>query len=93
MSPNKEWFKEFKGSDSGMVLLRNNKACKVLGTGSIKIQMFDGCIRNFQDVRYVPKLNRNLIFIGMLTKWLKYQGKEWHNEDCERVYGGYEMNS
>ena len=36
------------------------------GVGTIQIRMFDGIIRELKEVRYVPQLKRNLIFVGDL---------------------------
>lgn len=66
MSPHKEWFHNFKKCEGGMVLLGDNKACKIMGIGSVVIKMFDGCYRTLKDVRYVPDLKRNLIFVDVL---------------------------
>ena len=66
MCPKMEMFSNFKKVSSGTVLLGDNKACKVLGIGSVIITMFDGISRTLQNVRYVPDLRRNLLSIGML---------------------------
>ena len=68
MCPIKAWFEDFKEADGGHVLLGNNKHCKILGTGTVKIKHYDGIERVLEDVRYIPELKRNLISIGMLDK-------------------------
>ena len=40
----------------------------ILGTGTVKIKHYDGIERVLEDVRYIPKLKRNLISLGMLEK-------------------------
>ena len=50
-----------------MVLLGNNKACRVVDIGPIRIKMHDGLERVLQEVRYVLELKRNLI-LGMLDQ-------------------------
>ena len=50
------------------MLLGNNKAYKVSGISSIRVKMFDGCIRIPQEVRYILELKRNLLSIGMFDK-------------------------
>lgn len=45
-------------------MLGNNKSCKILGIGSVRIKMFDGMERLLQGVRFVPELKRNLISLG-----------------------------
>ncbi|RVW63580.1 Retrovirus-related Pol polyprotein from transposon TNT 1-94 [Vitis vinifera] len=62
----KNCFQEFQQTEGGMVLLGNNKSCKVLGISSIRFKMFDGSERLLKDVRYFPELKRNLLSIGML---------------------------
>ena len=66
MCPKKEMFSVFKEVSGGIVLLGDNKACNVLGIGSVVITMFDGISRTLQNVRYVPDLRINLLSIGML---------------------------
>ncbi|PKU72844.1 Retrovirus-related Pol polyprotein from transposon TNT 1-94 [Dendrobium catenatum] len=48
------------------LLLGNNKACDVVGIGSIAVKMHDGHVRILKDVRHVPDLKRNLISLGTL---------------------------
>ena len=68
MCPIKAWFKDFKEVDGGHVLLGNNKHCKNLGTGTVRIKHYDGIERVFEDVRYILELKKNLISLGMLDK-------------------------
>ena len=66
MTPNRNCSQEFQQIEGSMVLLGNNKSCKMLGNGSIRFKMFNGLKRLLKDVRYVPELKRNLLSIGML---------------------------
>lgn len=66
MSPIKSWFEELQEKGDGLVLLGNNKACRIKGVGSIRIRMHDGVDRLLKNVRYVPELKRNLIKLGTL---------------------------
>lgn len=52
MYPNKDFFKTFD-SISGKVLLENNLTCKVAGIKTINNKMFDGVVKNLNQVRYV----------------------------------------
>jgi len=52
----------------GLVLLGDNKPCKIEGIGSIRFKFHDGAERIFTDVRYVPELKRNLISLGEFDK-------------------------
>lgn len=48
------------------MLLRDNQPYKILGRGIIGIKMFDGCVRLLDNVKYNPRLKRNLVYIGTL---------------------------
>ncbi|GKC30759.1 zinc finger, CCHC-type containing protein [Tanacetum coccineum] len=58
----------FKGFDSGLVQLGDNRTCTIKGTGKVKIQLHDGSSFILKDVRYVPGLRRSLISLGTLKK-------------------------
>ena len=68
MCPNKSFFKTFENVNGGKVLLGNNLACKVARIGTINLKMFGGVTRDLHQVRYVPELKRNLIFLGMVDQ-------------------------
>ena len=40
--------------------------CKVVGSGSIQMKMFDGMVRTFVHVRHVPGLKKILISLATL---------------------------
>ena len=44
----------------------NNVASKVVGIGAIRIKMFDGIVRTLSNVRHVPNLRKNHIFLDTL---------------------------
>ena len=44
----------------------NDHPCKIVGIGSIKLRNYDGTTRNLRDVRYLPKLKKNLISLEAL---------------------------
>ena len=60
----KEWFFNFKELDGGVVHLADNQPCKVVGIGSISLKNHDGSTRVLKDVRYILKLEKNLISLG-----------------------------
>ena len=66
MCPIREWFFEFQEVDGGVVYMGNDHPCKTIGIGSIKLRNHDGTTRILRDVRYVPKLKKNLISLGAL---------------------------
>ena len=44
----------------------NNVPCKLVGIDSIQIKMHDGIVRTLIDVCQVPKLKKNLVFVGVM---------------------------
>ena len=68
MTPNKSWFEDFNQDEGEMVLLGNNKPCKVEGVESVRIKMYNGVEKVLENVRYIPELKRNLISLGMLDE-------------------------
>ena len=62
----KEWFFNFTELDGGVVYLADNQPCKIAGIGSINLKNNDGSTRVLTDVRYIPKLEKNLISLGTL---------------------------
>ena len=62
----KEWFFNFTELDDGVVYLADNQPCKIAGIGSISLKNHDGTTRVLTDVRYIPKLEKNLISLGTL---------------------------
>ena len=49
-------------------MLGSDLACKIARIGTIDIKMFNGEIRNLDQIRYVPELKRNLISLGMFDQ-------------------------
>jgi len=66
MCPIRKWFFEFQELNGGVVYMGNDNPCKTGGIGSIKLRNHDGSTRILRDVRYVPKLKKNLISLGAL---------------------------
>jgi hypothetical protein len=76
MCPYRDWFNTLDSTTAaGSVLGFDNSQCKIEGIGSIRIKMSDGTIRTLTDVRYIPKMKRNLISLSALdAKGYKYSG-------------------
>lgn len=66
MSPNLEWFVNYKAKKAGSVLLGDDYECNIEGIGDIRLKLHDGVVRLLTNVRYIPKLKRNLISLGVL---------------------------
>ncbi|KAG8478679.1 hypothetical protein CXB51_028516 [Gossypium anomalum] len=76
MSPNRDWFTTYETVSEGVVLMRNNASCKIVGVGTIKVKMFDGVVRTLSGIRHVPELKRNLILLSTLdSKGYRYTAK------------------
>ena len=85
MCPNRDWFHTYEDVDQGSVLMGNNTTCFIKGQGMVRIQMFNGVIRTFENVKYVPDLRRNLISLSTLEK----KGYEFTGKDgILRVFKG-----
>jgi len=85
MCPRKEYFETLTLKEGGVVRLGNSKACKVQGMGTVRLKMFDGREFLLKDVRFVPKLKRNLISISMFDS-LGYCTRIEH-EVCKISHG------
>ena len=66
MTPNKEWFTSYRSGSFGIVYLGDDKLCAITGIGTIKIQLHDGVVRTLNDVRHIPDMRKNIIFLGTL---------------------------
>ena len=66
MTPNKEWFFDFKELKGGIVYTANNFPLNTRGIGSIHLKNQDGSIRTLTGIHYVPNLKKNLISVGTL---------------------------
>lgn len=66
MTPYKDWFLGLEEIDADYVVMANNTRCKVVVFGSINLRFKDRTQGILTHVRYVPKLKRNLISLGML---------------------------
>jgi hypothetical protein len=51
----------------------NDHPCRIVGIGSVKIQMFDGVVRTLRNVRFIPDMRKNLISLGVLDT----NGYQW----------------
>nr|GFB67488.1 retrovirus-related Pol polyprotein from transposon TNT 1-94 [Tanacetum cinerariifolium] len=61
-------YNDSENAMGGSVQLGDNKECKIRGIGKARIQLRDGSSFVLHNVRYIPKLKRNLISLGTLEK-------------------------
>ncbi|KAH9684220.1 hypothetical protein KPL71_027928 [Citrus sinensis] len=66
LCPIKEWFTDFRNLESGAVVMGNDQPCRTMEIGTIRLKMFDGMVRELKEIRFVPALKKNLIFVGAL---------------------------
>ena len=66
MTHNKDWHSGFTNVNGGKMMMGNSQTCQVEGIGSMSIKMFDGVVRHLTNVRYVLRLTKNLISLGIL---------------------------
>ena len=77
MTPNREWFFDFKELKGGIVYTANNFPLNTRGIGSIHLKNQDGSIRTLTGVHYVPDLMRNLISVGTIeSKGFEVRAKD-----------------
>ena len=65
-SPSKELFQNFKSGSFGKVYLADNKALEIEGKGDVCIKTTSGNQWTLEDVRYIPRIKKNLISVGQL---------------------------
>ena len=64
MCPNRNLFHTFMEVGVGKVLTGNDQVCKTMGMGTVKLKMHDRVVHTLGEVRYAPKLKKNLISLG-----------------------------
>nr|GEY71071.1 retrovirus-related Pol polyprotein from transposon TNT 1-94 [Tanacetum cinerariifolium] len=68
MMPRRDFLFDFKEFNGGTVLLGDNRACAIRETGKVRVQIKDGSSFVLENVRYIPKLKRILIYLGTLDR-------------------------
>jgi hypothetical protein len=66
MCLHRHWFVTYQSIDDGIVYMENDISCKFVRIDSIRIKMFDGIVKILTDVRHVPELRKNQIYLGVL---------------------------
>lgn len=55
------------------MVMENNKRCRIVGIGRIRIKMIDGMVTILDAMRHVLDLRRNRISLSTLeSKWYRY---------------------
>ncbi|GKD07367.1 retrovirus-related pol polyprotein from transposon TNT 1-94 [Tanacetum coccineum] len=63
MTPGRDFLFDFKEFNGGTVLLGDNRACAIIGTGKVRVQMKDGSSFVLKNVCYISRFEENLISI------------------------------
>ena len=66
-TPDRKHFLDYVQGDFGQVQLGDNRPCKIVGMGNVKIKQRNGNIWLLKEVKHVPDLGKNLISIGQLA--------------------------
>jgi hypothetical protein len=66
-TPHRKHFLDYVQGDFGQVHLGDNKPCKIVGMGKVKIKQRNGNQWLLKEVKHVPDLSKNLISTGQLA--------------------------
>jgi hypothetical protein len=66
-TPHRKHFLDYVQGDFGQVHLGDNKPCKIVGMGKVKIKQRNGNQWLLKEVKHVPNLSKNLISTGQLA--------------------------
>jgi hypothetical protein len=66
-TPHMKHFLDYVQGDFGQVHLGDNKPCKIVGMGKVKIKQRNGNQWLLKEVKHVPDLSKNLISTGQLA--------------------------
>jgi hypothetical protein len=61
-----EWFSNYSHIHDGDVIIGDESPLEISGIDSIQIKAHDGTFKTLTIVRYVPKMKKNLIYLGTL---------------------------
>jgi hypothetical protein len=66
-TPDRKHFLDYVQGDFGQVQLGDNRPCKIVGMGNVKIKQQNGNQWLLKEVKHVPDLGKNLISTGQLA--------------------------
>lgn len=62
------------------MIVGNVQECKIAGKGTIRLKLRNGSKLFLQEVRHIPNLKKNLIFVSKLDSEgykVSFEGKQW----------------
>lgn len=66
--PDRSQFHEYQRLEDGTVRLGDDRACPIVGLGTIKLKLEGGVVSTLKQVRHVPEIKRKLISVAMLDQ-------------------------
>ena len=65
-TPHRGYFIDYVQGDFGVIYLRDNEPCQIVGKRKVKIKLQNGNHWLLHEVQHVPKMSRNLISVWQL---------------------------
>ena len=56
----------FGKQDGNVMSFGDGHTCRIKGICTVRVKLFDGTMRELKDVRYIPRMTKNLISVGAL---------------------------
>jgi hypothetical protein len=68
MSCNKNWFENYHETSNGAnIYLGDDHSHQIRGYGDVSVTLPNGCVKQIQNVMYVPSIKKNLISVSTVT--------------------------
>jgi hypothetical protein len=68
MSCNKDWFTNYHETDNGPnIYLGDDRSHQVKGYGDVSMTLPNGCVKEIQNIMYVPSIRKKLISVSTIT--------------------------
>ncbi|KAK3028258.1 hypothetical protein RJ639_037592 [Escallonia herrerae] len=79
-TPHRNYFYDYVHGDYEHVTVGNGYPCSIVGKGKMKIRLSNGGTLVLKDVRHIPELQKNLIFVNGLDRegyFVAFGEKQW----------------
>jgi len=64
--PKRELFASFEELDGDLMSMGDDHTYWLVGRDTFRISMYDGTLRELNEVRYIPSMTKNIISVGAL---------------------------
>ncbi|KAH9764080.1 hypothetical protein KPL70_001401 [Citrus sinensis] len=61
LCPVREWFTDFNELESSEVVMGNDRPCRLMGIGIVRLKLFDGMVRELKENGVAERMNRTLL--------------------------------